>query len=121
MSVWRRWTPEAVKRAAVDQLAQNAEIVGKFVETEARSRLLAIRKPEWGQKYRALVVARRLTYEVERDPKGVTIRVGVRKGEKGRWYGYYIEFGSRTAPAQPFLRPAVYGNAREILALLRGR
>lgn len=115
------WHPERVKQAALDELMGNAEAVGKFVESDARRRLYAIEVPEWGERYRRLIVGRQLTFVVEREPKAVVITVGVAGGEKGRYYGYYIEVGSATSPAHPYLRPAVFDNARDIVALLAGR
>lgn len=116
-----KWHPERVREAALDELQANAEIAGKFVEEDARRRLYAIAEPEWGEKYRRLIVGRLLTNVVEREAKAVVITVGVAGGEKGRWYGFYIETGSSTSPAHPFLRPAVFDNARRIVALLAGR
>jgi hypothetical protein len=116
----RNWNPRAVKDAAIAELMANGEIVGKFVESDARRRLYAIEEPEWGENYRRLIVGRRLTFVVKREPKAIVITVGVRAGEKGQYYGFYIEVGSKTSPAHPYLRPAVFNNAREILALLGG-
>lgn len=116
-----RWRPDVVKQTALQELSENAEIVGKFVETEARRRLYAISDPEWGEKYRRLIVGRLLTFVVEREAKAVVITVGVAGGEKGRHYGFYIETGTKRQPAHPWLRPAVFENARQIVALLAGR
>ena len=115
------WKADEFKKKLSGDLAANAEIVGKFVETDARRRLLAINDPKWGAKYRSQVVARLLTYEVETKPKEVIIKVGVRASGSGRHHGFFIEFGSRTAPAHPFLRPAVFENAAKIVALLSGK
>lgn len=57
-------------------------------------------------------------YEVTVKEHVVEGRVGVR--EKDAFYAHFPELGTRLAPAQPFLRPAVYGNARRIAALIRG-
>lgn len=128
-----RWNPRAVKEAAIAELMANGEIVGKFVETDARKRLLAITDPEWGERYRKLIVARLLTFVVKREPNAVVITVGVQAGEKGQYYGFWIEVGTATIPprggkpgrpgypAHPFLRPAVFENAREILSRLGGK
>jgi len=115
------WKPESFKKQLIADLVQNGEIVGKFVETEARRRLLAIRDPEWGEAYRSKLVARLLTYEVKTSPKEVTINVGVRTSSSGSWHGYYIELGSSKFGPHPFLRPAVFQNAAKIVALLSGR
>jgi hypothetical protein len=115
------WKPDAFKKKLVAELAENGEIVGKFVETEARHRLLAISDPKWGEAYRSKLVARLLTYEVMTSAKEVTINVGVRTSSSGSHHGFYIEMGSKTAPSHPFLRPAVFQNAAKIVALLSGK
>lgn len=116
-----KWHPERVRAAVLDELQANAEIAGKFVETEARRRLQVITEPAWGEKYRRLIVGRKLTFVVDREPKAMVITVGVAGGEKGRYYGFYIETGTRRQAAHPYLRPAVFDNRREIVALLAGR
>lgn len=115
------WKATEFKKKLSGDLAANAEIVGKYCETDARRRLLAINDPKWGAKYRTQVVARLLTYEVKASPKEVIINIGVRATSSGRHHGYFIEFGSRTAPAHPFLRPAVRENAAKIVSLLSGK
>ena len=115
------WNAAEFKKKLVSELTENGEIVGKFVETEARQRLLAIRDPKWGMKYRSQLVARLLGYEVVAKPNEVDINVGVRPSNSGRHHGFYIEVGSKTAPAHPFLRPAIFQNAARILALIRGK
>lgn len=129
MRYTRSWTPEKFKAALNKEVKGNAEIVGKFVETEARRRLVAIEDPERGRPYRQQVLARALTYEVEAMANEVVTRVGIpvgptigkRSGAEGqRKRGLYIEIGSSTAPAQPYLRPAVFENAGKIVALLEG-
>jgi hypothetical protein len=115
------WEPGKFKAELVKQLVANGEIAGKFVEEEARRRLLDIQDPEWGAGYRAEVVARLLTSTVEQDGNEVVITVGVAEGSGGRHHGFYIELGSSTAPAHPFLRPAVFENGPQIVALLEGK
>jgi len=110
-----------VREAVIGELMASGKVVGKFVETEARRRLHAIAEPEWGERYRRLIVGRLLTFVVEREARAVVITVGVRRGEKGRYHGFYIETGTRRQPAHPFLRPAVFDNAKEIVGLLAGR
>ena len=118
------WNPEAVIAAALDEVQRNAEIVGAFVESEARRRLDAIKQP--GNKravaYRAFLSRYMLTNVVTRTAKEVVVRVGMktRSQKGGDRLGFYIETGSRLAPAHPYLRPAVFDNAREIVKLLTG-
>ena len=119
--VWKNWNPERVIEKVAAETAENMELVCKFVETEARRRLLSISEPEWGAAYRREILARKLTSVVTRKGKAVVGIVGMRTGKEGRHYGYYIEMGSSTAPAQPYLRPAVFQNAHEIVKLLAGK
>lgn len=119
------WTPKLIMGNTLDALEANGEIAGKFVETEARKRLLAITDPEWGKGYREKVVARLLTHRVTRHSDRVVIAIGVRQSQSRRGvarkkHGLYIELGSKTAPAHPFLRPAVHENKDKIVALLNG-
>lgn len=115
------WKPDSFKKKLVAELVENAEIVGKFVEQDARKRLLAISDPRWGEAYRSKLIARLLTYEVMTSAMTVTINVGVRTSSSGSHHGFYIEMGSQTAPAHPFLRPAVFQNGKRIVALLSGK
>ena len=122
---WRKWDPEVVKAAALAEVGENAEIVGKFVETEARRRLDAIRTPDNKRAvaWRAFLSRWVLTNTVEREPTAVVITVGMKVGPRkgGRTRGFYVETGSSTAPAHPYLRPAVFQNARRIVQLLGGK
>lgn len=114
----RNWKPEKIIQAVADQVAGNAEAVGEYVERDARRRLFAIKDPDWGEKYRRFVVGRLLTHEIERKRREVIIAVGVKATPESRYHGFYIETGSSTAPAHPWLRPAVWNNARTIVGLL---
>lgn len=115
--VWKNWNPQGLKDKIKADLAENMEIACKFVETMARTRLLAIREPEWGASYRRNIVARRLTYVVKIEGNEVVGTVGVR----GKHEGFWIEVGSKTSPAQPYLRPAVFNHGAEIVKLLGGQ
>lgn len=115
------WNPDKFKAQLLNDLVANGEIVGKFVEGEARRRLLDIQEPEWGTAYRSQIVSNLLTNTVEKDGEAVVISVGVAVGPSGQHHGLYIELGSSTAPAHPFIRPAVFENAGRIVALLSGK
>lgn len=115
------WNDSKFKKALAAHLMKNAEIVGEFLEQDARKRLLAITTPEWGRGYREQIVSRLLTNKVVQEKNQIVILLGVKKSKDGRHHGFYIELGSSTAPAHPFLRPAVFGNAQKILALLEGK
>jgi hypothetical protein len=132
-AIWRSWTPEAVKRQVLDDLVANGEIAGKFIESDARSKLLGIGEPAWGAGYRRYIANYLLTSLVEREANAVVIWLGVKLGPKGSQHGLWIELGTATIPprggkrgrpgypAHPYLRPAVFNNAREIVRLLAGR
>jgi len=119
-----KWDPGAVREAALADLQTNAEIAGKFVETEARRRFDAITTPDnWkAVNYRRFLSKWLLTHTVETTAKEVVIRVGMRRRPEkgGDHHGFYIEIGSRKAPAHPYLRPAVFDNGDLIVALLSG-
>jgi hypothetical protein len=117
------WNPEKWKGELKAQLVANGEIVGKFVETDARRRLVAYEEPKQGRAYRQQFLPHLLTYVVEDKGNEVVISVGMeaREGVSGRYHGFYIETGSSTAPAQPYLRPAVFENGPQIVALLEGK
>lgn len=120
-----KWTPQAVKQQVITNLVQNAEIVGQFVESDARRRLLAIQEG-WGQGHRNYV-SRLLTNIVEVGHNEVVISVGLppgkttAEGKPTRHLGFYIEMGDRHHAAHPFVRPAVFENAKKIIALLEGK
>lgn len=116
-----RWEPANVKKMAMEVILSRAEDVGKFCETEARRRLDAITDPDTkrDRNYRSYLSSFILTNKVEQEMNGVVIRVGMKVGKEGQMmHGFYIETGSSTAEAHPFLRPAVFGNAREIVGML---
>lgn len=118
---FKNWNPEKVKRMVKDRLLENGEDVGSYVEGDARRRLLAINDPEWGAGYRRYVVGRLLTHTVEEKANSVDISVGVAASSDSKHHGFYIEVGSHSAPAHPFLRPAVFQNGRVIVRMLEGR
>lgn len=132
-----KWEPARVKKMAIEAIMSRAGDVGKFVETEARRGLEAISTPDTprDKNYRAFLSNQILTHKIEQRDKEIIIIVGMKntviyksrkKGEKGKLqtktglnkYGFYVEIGSRKAPAHPYLRPAVFNNAREIVGML---
>jgi hypothetical protein len=121
-----KWNDKEFKTDLISTLVANGEIVGRFLEADARKRLLAVQSPDWGAGHRRYV-ARLITNEVEQERNAVVIRLGLPPGKKTksgastRHLGFYIELGSRTAPAHPFLRPAVFQNGAKIVALLSGK
>lgn len=118
-----KWTPENVIRMARQELLSNADMVGKFVEDDARRRLDEIRTPDTkrDKNYRVYLSKYILTHTVEDSPKEITITIGMKVGTQGQTHhGFYIETGSATAPVHPYLRPAVFHNEKNILSILTG-
>ena len=118
------WKPERLKDAVRAQLMDRGQTVGKFVEGEARRRLDAISKPDNKRAvaWRAFLSRYVLTNTVTSEEDAVVIRVGMKVGPRkgGDTRGFYVETGSSTAPAHPYLRPAVFQNMRDIVKLLTG-
>lgn len=120
MSAIQEWRQEEVVQEVSDEVERNMETAAKMVEVDARRNLLKIRDPEWGIAYRKLLAFYRLTSVVTRDTRAISAGVGMPPGKQGSDYGYWIEVGSRSAPAHPWLRPALCHNLRNILRLLSG-
>jgi len=114
------WRQREVIEEIAGVVQENMEIAAEVVKIDARHRLLRIREPEFGRKYRMVLALYRMITVVTRKGDVIEGRVGLPPGDKGTRYGFYIETGSRTAPAQPWLRPALYGNLRRIQQLLIG-
>ena len=120
--VWRDWNPQGVKASVAEQVAKDMEVACKLVETQARANLMAISTPTSGWGYRRKVLAPRVKYEIEMGKDFVEGRVGILRGRHNEYHGaYYIEIGTRRYPAHPWLRPAVFNNAREIMLIIAGK
>lgn len=59
--------------------------------------------------------------EVTARDQEITGWVGVRAGKGRAFWAWFQEVGTRHHGAQPFLRPAVFGNARRIVEIVSGR
>jgi hypothetical protein len=120
--VWRDWNPQGVKASVAEQVAKDMEVACKLVETQARANLMSISTPASGRGYRRKVLAPRVKYEIEMSKDFVEGRVGILRGRHNEYHGaYYIEIGTRRYPAHPWLRPAVFNNAREIMLIIAGK
>jgi len=122
----KNWQPQKVKAMVKGILSQNAEGVGVFVETEARKKLDAISSPDTKRdiNYRAFLSKWMLTHTVVITENMVEVNVGMRVGDRGsgsHHHGFFIEIGSESAPAHPYLRPAVFNNKEEIIQLFGGK
>jgi hypothetical protein len=113
-----QWRQREVIAEIADQVTSDMETAGKVVEVDARRRLLAIRNPEFGRAYRRVLAMFRLTSFVRRAGSVIEALIGIPRGEKGGDYGFWIEMGSKTAAAQPWLRPALLTNLKRIREFL---
>jgi HK97 gp10 family phage protein len=59
-----------------------------------------------------------ITYKVEAHGEAVEAIVGAKRRSFWAWFQ---ELGTRKMAAHPFLRPAVFGNAKEIMRLFVGK
>jgi hypothetical protein len=113
-----QWRQKAVIEEIGDQVMADMETAGKVVEVDARRRLLSIQDPEFGRGYRRVLAMFRLTSFVRRAGSVIEALVGIPKGDKGGDYGFWIEMGSKTAAAHPWLRPALLTNLTRIKEFL---
>jgi len=118
MSHISQWRQREVIEEIADQVAADMETAGKVVEVDARRRLLRIHDPEFGRAYRRVLALYRLMSFVRRTGSVIEALVGIPRGEKGGDYGFWIEVGSKTAAAQPWLRPALLTNLKRIMEFL---
>jgi HK97 gp10 family phage protein len=109
--VWKNWNPQRVKAAIAGQVVQNMETACVFVVSRAKT--LAPR--------RSGLTISELDFVVDVGARGNVIegRVGVKRGKA--FYARFLEFGTRFMAEHPFLRPAVFNNAREIVRIIAGR
>jgi len=116
-----QWKQAELIEAVKAQVTRGMEDAAKLVEVDARHRLLRIRQPDFGQGYRRVLALYRLKSSVKSEARAVEARIGIPPGEKGGDYGFFIEVGSRTAPAHPWLRPALLENLKDVLRLVGGK
>lgn len=111
------WRQDEVVGEVTAELEAKMETAAKVVEVAARRNLLAISEPDWGSAYRAMLANYKLSSFVVRSDKEIEAGIGLPGGKAGH-DGWYIETGSTTAPAHPWLRPALLHNLRKITQLL---
>lgn len=122
MSTIAEWNQRKVVAAVKAEVAANMEIAAAaVVEVDARRRLLAIVEPEFGRAYRRVLALYRLISRVVVGENAIEGQIGIPPGKEGSDYGFWIEVGSHTYAAQPWLRPALMDNLKDIIKLLAGR
>ena len=119
VSIDIKWNKEEVIREVSNKIASNASVAGKYVEDVARSNLLAITEPSEKRyaNYRRYLATSKLTHVVSQEGKAVVVEIGFMGGSP---FGFYIETGSSTAGAQPYLRPALNSSIGAVIGILSG-
>lgn len=95
-----------------------AEISGEIVDGMGAACAFAADRARENAPERRGILKGDIDYRVEAHGNEVTGYVGVKKGKA--FYGYFVELGTSKMAARPFLRPAVFGHAAEILRLIVG-
>lgn len=116
---WKDWNPQRVKAHIAGTIVQNMEVACKFVEGQARSNARSAFTSRTGKTVRD--ISHEISSEVGAFGNAIEGRVGVLKGKGKAWYAFFLEFGTRKMRARPFLRPAVFNNAREIVRIIAGK
>lgn len=102
------WDPEKLKRRVQAQVLDGMDRACHFVVERAREYA-----PVRSGKLRS-----EIQYKVI--PHGTTVEGIIGVGRKPYW-AWFQELGTVHHPAHPFLRPAVFNSAAEIIRLLVGR
>lgn len=95
-----------------------AQVAGKVVVNMDRAAAFAAEQARGNAPVRRGILKSDVTHLVEAKGNIVTGLVGVKKRAYWAWF---VELGTSKMAAQPFLRPAVFGNAKRILDIIRGK
>ena len=107
---WKDWNPQRVKANIAGRVAENMYDACRFVVEQAQS-LAPVRSG---------VTRAEIDFKIEIGARGNVIEgiVGVKRGKA--FYAKFLEFGTSKMAARPFLRPAIFNNAREIVRIIAG-
>lgn len=94
-----------------------AEISGKVVSNMENACQYGVEQAQARAPVRSGIMRADVTYEIVVVGLVVTGWVGVLVT---RFYAYFVELGTSRMKAQPFLRPAIFNNARQIVRRLTG-
>ena len=104
----KTWNKRKLIGEISGRVTQNMELAAEFAAQQAKS-LAPVRTG----KLRDSIVG---VVETRAHGEGVEGIVGV-KAEK--FYARFVELGTRKSPAHPFLRPAVFDHAKEIVRIIQ--
>lgn len=109
------WRGEQLKQEIEAKCLKNMGTACRFLVSEVKKDLGGKSPSAPGEPPGVVTgtLRRSITYEVERDAKGVTGRVGTNIS-----YSIPLEFGSSRMAARPFLRPGLEKNKKDIAKIL---
>lgn len=110
MRILTQWRKKEFIAKVSGRVADNMFNACQFAADKARSRAP---QGESGRLIRGVDI----DVEITARDQVITGRVGVRKSV---YYAYFVEMGTRYMAAKPFLRPAVFENADEIVRRIQG-
>jgi len=91
------------------QVRKRMPAVGKLLVAEAQRRVAV----------RSGLLKKNIAYHITRSGQGPSIEFTLWLGVKRpAYHGALVEYGTVKMAAQPFLRPAIYDNARKIVHML---
>jgi len=113
-----RWYGDRLKKEVEAKCEKNMDKACRFLESEIKKDLSGKSPSAPGDPPGVVTgtLRRSITYEVERDAKGVTGRVGT-----NLIYSLPLEFGCSRFSARPFLRPGLEKNKKEIAKILTSK
>lgn len=110
MSVIKEWRQKEVMAELSGRLLIGLDDALQFAEEQAQAKA-----PRRTGKLRISVA-----HDVVVKGNSIAGRLGIRRGKGFAHWGWFQEMGTVRHPAQPFLRPAVFGNAAEIVRRVCG-
>jgi len=106
------------KGRAAGKKRRMAQVSGRVAANMDRAAAYAAEEARRNAPVRRGIMKGDITHEVEARGLKVTGLVGVKRRA---FWAYFVELGTSKMAAQPFLRPAVYGNAKRIVEIIRGK
>jgi HK97 gp10 family phage protein len=102
------WNADKFKAKMSAKVIDGMDRVGQFCAERAS----ADAPVDWG------ILRSDITYKVEAHGEAVEAIVGAKRRSFWAWF---VELGTVKMAQRPFLRPAVFGNAKEIMRLFVGK
>lgn len=100
------WNDEEVLAKVRQKIVDGLEVVGEFVEGEAKRNIVQHKLVDTGN------LLSSITHEVDADKLTVTIGTAVE-------YAHFVELGTRKMQPHPYLRPALDEHIEDIKRIFR--